>query len=90
MMIIKKKKKRRIRILYLKRVKQLVTTYPPLGSGSNSKTKKNGHGHRYKFGPWYQTLRHFRNSRINGRAHVKRLLISLFQNETVDRKKEAL
>ena len=27
-------------ILYFKMVKQLVTTYPPLGSGQNSKTKK--------------------------------------------------
>ena len=41
MMIIKKEKENKEGlILYFKMVKQLVTTYPPLGSGQNSKTKK--------------------------------------------------
>ena len=39
MMIITKRRKEGRGILYLKRVKQLVTTYPPLGSGQNSKKK---------------------------------------------------
>ena len=58
MMIIKiRRRKEGRRILYFKRVKKIVTTYPPLGSRQNSKTR-NGHGHRY--GPWDHKLRHYR------------------------------